>query len=280
MISMEFTIDYLKQLALNVCDVVNPLIGQKEASIKSNRGAGGDITMYIDQVAEEVVIQSLKKDKVNCLLISEEIGEKYIGNKIEANRSQNTLIVDPLDGSNNAVRGIPYCSVSIAYAIGNKMNDIIRAVVLDLNTRDIYWAEKGKGAFLNDTKIYVSDLDIRQKCFFELNLPMKNLMKNLQKLAPLIRRFYRIRIMGSTALTLCQIAGGSMEAFINLRESNRLVDVAAGFLILKEAGGKIFSLEGKEINKNLSIEVKFPFIACNVKLESFFKTELINKKSN
>ena len=274
MISMEFTINYLKQLALKVYDAVYPLLGRKEASLKSERGAGGELTMYIDQVAEEIIIQALKKDKVNCLLISEEIGEKYIGNIKEAKRSQNTLIIDPLDGSNNAVRGIPYCSVSIAYAIGNKMNDIIKAVVLDLNTRDIYWAEKGERAFLNDTRLHVSDLDIKQKCFFELNLPMKNLMKNLQKLAPLIRRFYRIRILGSSALTLCQIASGSMEAFINLRETNRLVDVAAGFLILKEAGGKIFSLDGKKINKDLSINVKFPFIACNPKLESFLKKEL------
>ncbi|KON27608.1 hypothetical protein AC481_04305 [miscellaneous Crenarchaeota group archaeon SMTZ-80] len=274
MISMEFTIVYLKQLALKVYDAVHPLLGRKEASVKSERGAGGDMTMYIDQVAEEIIIQSLTKDKVNCLLISEEIGEKYIGNEHQAKTNQQVLIIDPLDGSNNAVRGVPYCSVSIAYAIGNKMNDIIRAVVLNLNTREIYWAEKGKGAYFNSAQIHVSDLDITQKCFFELNLPMKNLMKSLKELASLIRRFYRIRILGSTALTLCQIASGSMEAFINLRETNRLVDVAAGFLILKEAGGKIFSLDGEEINKDLSIEVKFPFIACNVKLESFLKNEL------
>jgi len=230
--------------------------------------------MYIDQVAEEIIIQSLKKDKVNCLLISEEIGEKYIGDENQAKKNQHVLITDPLDGSNNAVRGVPYCSVSIAYAIGNKMNDIVKAVVFNLNTKDIYWAEKGKGAYFNSAQIHVSDLDITQKCFFELNLPMKNLMINLQKLAPLVRRFYRIRILGSSALTLCQIANGSMEAFINLRKTNRLVDVAAGFLILKEAGGKILSLDGKEINKDLSIDVKFPFIACNLKLESFLKKEL------
>ena len=278
MVSMEFTIDYLKQLALKVHGVVHPLLGRKEASVKSERGAGGDMTMYIDQVAEEIIIQALQKDKVNCLLISEEIGEIYIGDEHQAKKNQHVLIIDPLDGSNNAVRGIPYCSVSIAYAIGNKMNDIVRAVALNLNTKDIYWAEKGKGAYSNNAQIHVSDLDITQECFFELNLPMKNLMKNLQKLAPLIRRFYRIRILGSSALTLCQIANGSMEAFINLRETNRLVDVAAGLLILKEAGGKIFTLDGKEINRDLSIDVKFPFIACNSKLESFLKKELTLKE--
>lgn len=233
--------------------------------------------MHLDIVAENAIIESLEKKNVPLLLISEEIGEKYIGDKEEAKKGQIKLIVDPLDGSNNAVRGVPYCSVSIAYAVGVRMNDIVKGVVLNLNTKDIYWAEKGKGAFLNGTKIHVSDLDISQKCLFELNLPMNNLMKNLQDLNPIIRKFYRIRILGSSALTLCQIANGSMEAFINLRESNRLVDVAAGMLIVKEAGGKLFSLEGNEIDQELSIDVKFPFIASNAKLESFLKEVLFDK---
>ncbi|MFX1532402.1 MAG: inositol monophosphatase family protein [Promethearchaeota archaeon] len=268
---MELSINFLKQVALDIYDVVNPLLGTKAAAKKSKRGAGGDISMYLDIVAENAIIDSLEKKNVPLLLISEEIGEKYIGDEEEAKKGRIKIIVDPIDGSNNAVKGIPYCSVSIAYAVGDAMTDIEKAVVLNLNTKDIYWAEKGKGAYLNGNKIHVSGLDMSQKCFFELNLPMNNLMINLQKLEPLIRKFYRIRILGSSALSLCQIANGSIEAFINLRESNRLVDVAAGILILKEAGGKIFSLDGKEIEKNLSIEVKFPFIACNIELESFLK---------
>jgi len=275
---MDFSIDFLKQLATKVYDVVKPLLGTKEAAQKSKRGAGGDVSMHIDLVAEDAIVKFLEKENTNLLLISEELGERYIGDPEKAKINQNVLIVDPLDGSNNAVRGVPYCSISIAHAVGNTTSDIERAVVLNLNTKDIYWAEIGKGAYFNDKKIHVSDLDISQKCLFELNLPMKNLMENLQKLSPLIRKFYRIRILGSSALTLCQIARGSMEAFINLRNSNRLVDVAAGMLILKEAGGQIFSLEGTEINYNLSIDVKFPFIACNVELESFLKNELVNKK--
>ncbi|TET58727.1 MAG: hypothetical protein E3J52_07760 [Promethearchaeota archaeon] len=275
---MEFSIDFLKQVVTKVYDVVKPLLGTKEAAQKSKRGAGGDVSMHIDLVAEDAIVKFLEKENTNLLLISEELGERYIGDPEKAKINQNVLIVDPLDGSNNAVRGVPYCSISIAHAVGNTTSDIERAVVLNLNTKDIYWAEIGKGAYFNDKKIHVSDLDISQKCLFELNLPMKNLMENLQKLSPLIRKFYRIRILGSSALTLCQIARGSMEAFINLRNSNRLVDVAAGMLILKEAGGQIFSLEGTEINYNLSIDVKFPFIACNVELESFLKNELVNKK--
>jgi fructose-1,6-bisphosphatase/inositol monophosphatase family enzyme len=272
---MDFNIDFLKQLAFDVQNAVRPLFGTEKASEKSEKGAGGDISMKIDLVAENVIIHSLEEANVNILLISEELGERYIGDKEKAKLNEKKIIVDPLDGSNNAVRGVPYCSVSIAYAIGNKIDDIKRGVVLNLNTNEIFWAEKGKGAFLNNNKIQVSDLDITEKCFFELNLPMKNLMKNLQKLSSIIKKFYRIRIMGSSALTLCLVGSGSIEAFINLRKSNRLVDVAAGILILKEAGGKIFSLEGKEIDKELSIQIKFPFIASNAKLESFLKKELV-----
>ncbi|MFX1461421.1 MAG: inositol monophosphatase family protein [Promethearchaeota archaeon] len=274
---MELNIDFLKKLALNVFEKVNPLMGTKEAAIKSKRGAGGDISMNIDLVAENIIVETLEKANVNLLLISEELGEKYIGDAEKAKENLDVLIVDPLDGSNNAVKGIPYCSVSLAYAVGKKVDDIKKAVVLNLNTKDMYWAKKGNGAFLNDSKIHVSDLDLSQNCYFELNLPMKNLMENLQELSPIIRKFYRVRILGSSALTLCLVASGRLEAFINLRKSNRLVDVAAGILILNEAGGKIFALDGKEINTDLSINVKFPFIACNAKLELFLKNELIFK---
>lgn len=275
---MELSIDFLKQIAINVFDVVSPLLGTEEAKKGFRKGAGGDISMNIDIIAERAIVETLKSSNVNLLLISEELGEMYIGDKEKAKENQSVLIVDPLDGSNNAARGVPYCSVSIAYAKGSNINDINKAVILDLNTKDTFWADKGKGAFLNDTKIHVSELDISQKCFFELNLPMKNLMKYLQDMTPIIKRFYRIRILGSSALTLCQVARGSMEVFINLRKTNRLVDVAAGLLILKEAGGKFFSLDGTEINHPLSIEVRFPFIACNAKLETFLKEELVNKK--
>jgi myo-inositol-1(or 4)-monophosphatase len=273
---MELSIDDIKQIALDVYDVVHPLLGTKEGALKSEKGAGGDITMFVDTVAERAVVASLERLNVDILLISEEIGETYIGNKEKAMKNQNVLIVDPVDGSNNAVRGIPYCSVSIAYAIGKNMGDIILAVVLDLTSKDIYWAIKGKGAYFNDEKIHVSDLEISDKCFFELDLPMGNLFEQMNKLKTILKRFYRVRVLGSSALTLCLLAKGSIEAFLNLKGSNRLVDVAAGFLILKEAGGTYFSVQGTEIDEALNIELRFPFIATNSKLENYLKKELFN----
>ncbi len=271
---MELDINLLKLIALNVYDAIHPILGSKKAAEKAQRGAGGDISMQIDLIAEKIIVNTLENEKVNLLLISEELGEQYIGNREKAIKSQNVLIIDPVDGSNNAVRGIPYCSISIAYAIGKSIKDIRKAVVLDLVSKDIYWAVKGEGAYLNDKKIRVSNLDLSDNCFFELNLPKNNAFTSIERLKPIIERFYRIRILGSSALTLCQVAKGSMEAFINLRESNRLVDVAAGLLILKEANGQFFSLDGIEIDQKLSIDLKFPFVACNAKLEHFLKNEL------
>ena len=271
---MELSINLLKTIALNVYDGIHPILGSKKAAEKAQRGAGGDISMQIDLIAEKIVVNTLENEKVNLLLISEELGEQYIGNKEKAIKSQNVLIIDPVDGSNNAVRGIPYCSISIAYAIGKSIKDIRKAVVLDLVSKDIFWAVKGEGAYLNDKKIRVSNLDLSDNCFFELNLPKNNAFTSIERLKPIIERFYRIRILGSSALTLCQVAKGSMEAFINLRETNRLVDVAAGLLILKEANGRFFSLDGSEIDQRLSIDLKFPFVACNAKLEPFLRSEL------
>jgi len=273
---MELSIDLLKKIALNVYDVIHPILGSKKASENVRKGAGGDISMQIDIIAESIIIKTIENENISILLISEEIGEKYIGDKQKAIESQNILIVDPIDGSNNAVRGIPYCSVSIAYAKGKNLEHIKKAVVLDLISKDIYWAIKGEGAYLNASKIHVSEFDLSNKIFFELNLPKKDAFKNIERLKPIIQQFHRMRILGSSALTLCQVARGSMEAFINLRESNRLVDVAAGYLILKEAGGKFFSIESVDFNLELSIRTKFPFIACNANLESFLKEEFVN----
>jgi fructose-1,6-bisphosphatase/inositol monophosphatase family enzyme len=272
---MGLSINLLKLLATEIYKDVSPLLGTDKAGIKYKKGAGGDISMHIDLVAEKALIRTLNENSIDILIISEEMGEKYIGSKEKAIESKKVLIVDPVDGSNNAVRGIPYSSISIAYAEGKNVEDIKKAVVLDLDTKDVYWAEKGKGAFLNEKKIHVSNLNLSDNCFFELNLPKKNAFSNLERLKPIIERFYRIRILGSSALTLCQVAKGSMEAFINLRESNRLVDVAAGLLILKEANGRFFPLDGSELDQKLSIDLKFPFIACNANLENFLKKEFL-----
>ena len=175
MSSKGISIDFLKMIAIKIYDAVSPLIGTREGARELEKGVGGDISMHIDLVAENIVIDALEKSGVDIMLISEEIGVKYIGDEESAKRSQQKLIVDPIDGSTNSGRGIPFCSVSIAYAIGNTLNDVCKAVILDLTTKDIYWAEKEKGAFLNGLKMNVSENDESSPFIFEIDTDLKKI---------------------------------------------------------------------------------------------------------
>jgi myo-inositol-1(or 4)-monophosphatase len=254
---------------------INPLLGTREAAELSEKGAGGDVSMYIDLLAENTIIELLEKNDINVLLISEEVGEKYIGEESIAKKKGYKLIVDPIDGSNNASRGIPYSSVSIAYAAGDNIRDLEIGIIVDLNTKDLYWATKGNGAYMNGNRIRVSELDKSQNLLVEIDISAARFFKNLEVFRKLFKRYYKIRVMGSTALTLCQIAKGSVDAFINFRSSSRLVDAAAGYLIAKESGAQIFSLNGAELDEELlSITTRFPFVACNARLEPYLKKYL------
>lgn len=274
MASKEIDINFLKQLSLEVLKAVKPLIGTIEGAQKLERGAGGDISMEIDIVAEDAIVNLLEQNGINILLISEETGEKYIGDKAKITKSERKLIVDPIDGSTNCSRGIPFFSVSIAYAEGTKLDDIKMAVILDLTTEDMYWAEKDRGTFLNDKKITVSEKGPSEQLIFEIDFYIWKLRKSLKKYNPILKKLYRVRVMGSIALSFCLLARGSVDGYLDFRKGTRLVDMAASYLIIREAGGKIFTLKGGSLGQSLSMDLKYPLVACNAKLEEFLKEEL------
>lgn len=270
----EPTIDLLKQIALKVSNAVSPLIGTKEGAKELERGAGGDISMRIDTLAEEIIIEELEESGMDILLMSEEVGNKYIGNKEEAERTERKLIVDPIDGSTNSSRGIPFYSISIAYAEGSELNNIKKGLIIDISTNDLYWAKKGEGAFFNGNPISVSQRDLSDKLIFEIDFSLWNLHKKLHQYRNIIKELYRVRVMGSMALSFCLLAKGAIDGYIDFRTATRLVDIAAGYLIIKEAGGKFFTITGKKIgNKNLASNIP-PLVACNPHLVSFLKREL------
>ncbi|MHA1146665.1 MAG: inositol monophosphatase family protein [Promethearchaeota archaeon] len=272
---MTITISILKQMAKEVYIHVKPLLSTKEGAQMLNEGAGGDISMKIDVVAERTVIEFLKNNNANLLLISEEIGELIIGDENKAKKSRKKIIIDPIDGSTNSVRGIPFSCISIAYAEGDTLKDIKMGVVLDLNTSDIYWAEKGNGAFMNDEKITVSPIGSKDQILFEVDFDLDYIVESFSQVKSLLDKIYRIRVMGSIAMSCCLLAKGALDGMIDLRKGTRIIDIAAGSLILKEAGGRIFSKSGDNLyDITLSIDAKIPFVASNANLEEFIKEEL------
>ncbi|MBP2172881.1 bifunctional NADP phosphatase/NAD kinase [Methanococcus voltae] len=280
---------------------IRPLIGWEKSNEIVKIGADGTPTKRIDLIAENIAISSLEKF-CSAILISEEIGFKVIGR----GTPKYIVILDPIDGTYNALNDIPIYSVSLAMgkisndkmekikkltSIGNTseelseyqknlnkilkefvkenftINDLSIGVVKNISTGDTYYAEKNKGAYVlkngkenEKRKIGISNIknlkDASMGVFaYGLSSETLNFIKD--------RKIRRIRIFGSIALEMCYVARGSLDAYINVNETTRLCDMAAGYIILKEAGGEITTKNGMPMNLRLDIAEKSSFICSN-----------------
>ena len=210
----------------------------------------------MDFEAEKAIIEVLEKRLKSFTLISEESGIKTFG------EGGYYVVVDPIDGSTNALRGYPACSSAIAIAKGETMDSIIAAGVINLITGDVYYAEKGLGAYLNDLRIKPRDIRKIEDAFiaFELNI-RSQITGYVLKIAHLIERARHVRLIGSDALEICFIASGTSDAFVDLRGFLRAPDFAASAFILKEAGGIITDAQGQEIRCKLEPKARSTIIA-------------------
>lgn len=193
-------------------------------------GQGGDETVAIDEAAEGAVVrrlQALHESGVDFTLVSEELGEREFGTDPHLR-----VVVDPIDGSVNAKRGIPFFSLSIAVADGPTMGDVIFGYVRDFGSGEEWTAERGKGAALDGRSLAGAgpkeDIELLS---FEATLTHFVAAKAAAflELAP------RLRIMGSLALSLCHLAAGRVDAVVSLKPI-RSVDIAAGQLLVREQG--------------------------------------------
>ena len=129
---------------------VKDLAGTEEAAGDFGRGAGGDISRNIDITAEQTVLDYLKEINFECIVLGEECGRVEL-----SDNPKGYIIMDAIDGSANAVRGVPFFCSSLAFATENKLSSITDGVITDLTNGDMYWASKGKGSFLNEKQIKV-----------------------------------------------------------------------------------------------------------------------------
>jgi myo-inositol-1(or 4)-monophosphatase len=200
-------------------------------------GASGDKTYQIDKLAEDIILSNLEKSGDSLSVISEEAGLKDIkgGGK--------RVVIDPIDGSRNAVTGIPFYCTSIAIADGNTVGDIELAYVLNLVNGDEFWAEKGKGAFLNEVRLFSQQDDVLYLVAYEAQVPGKD----ITRMMPLLSEARKTRCLGSTALDLSYLARGSISIFAN-PSASRGIDFAGGWLIVGESGGIFTDMEGSPID--------------------------------
>jgi myo-inositol-1(or 4)-monophosphatase len=200
------------------------------------RGEGGDETTAIDAGAEELVLARFRAlTEPGFTLVSEEVGELSF-NGGGATR----VVVDPIDGSVNAKRGIPFFSVSIAVADGPAMGDVFFGYVYDFGSGEEWTAWRGEGAFLDGERLgAVAPKDTIEILSFEATLTSL-----VAERAPaVVGLAKRLRVMGSLALSLCHLAAGRVDAVCSLKEA-RSVDIAAGQLLVREAGIPIGLADG------------------------------------
>jgi fructose-1,6-bisphosphatase/inositol monophosphatase family enzyme len=206
-------------------------------------GADGTPTKQIDKLAEDVILRTLESADLPLNVVSEECG--YIDNGAE-----HTLVMDPVDGTRNATHNIPFFCVALA--IGKKsVTDLEYALVRNIANEDTFWARKGHGTTLNGEPVKVRPLDEREILIAAL----------YEKEDASLARFWgrsniHVRDMGSSALEMALVASGSFDAFVSHEEFLRVTDVAASTLLVREAGGEVYTADGNRLDTPFEVKAK------------------------
>jgi myo-inositol-1(or 4)-monophosphatase len=188
-------------------------------------GVGGDDTTAIDAAVERAVVARLDESAAGFTLVSEELGRRGDG-------GGPWVVLDPIDGSINAKRGLPFFSLSVAVAEGGTMEDVVFGYVYDFGSSEEWTAERGGGARLDGAPLDGE----RPKDRIEL-LALEATRTDLvaRHAPPLVELAHRLRIFGSLAISLCHLADGRVDAVCSLKPA-RSVDIAAAQLLVRERG--------------------------------------------
>jgi myo-inositol-1(or 4)-monophosphatase len=222
-------LDAFRAAAADIRRVLEDLPTRVEREPVLAVGVGGDDTTAVDDAAERAVVarlEGLHRDGQEFTLVSEELGERTFGS------GSMRVVVDPIDGSLNAKRGLRHFALSIAVAEGATMGEVVFGYVHDFGSGEEWTATRGAGAWLDGRRLG----DVRPKEPVELLAMEGTLAASVADHAVgLVGYARRFRIMGSLALALCQLAAGRVDAVCSLRDS-RSVDTAAAQLLVREVG--------------------------------------------
>ena len=199
-----------------------------------------DFVSSADTKAEKIIISELMKAKKNYSILSEEDGSKINTD------SKNVWIIDPIDGTTNFLHGVPHFAISIAL---KSDNEIVSGVIYDPIKDEMFYAEKNNGAFFNNQRIKVSKKKDMQSCLFGTGGKEK------------IETDLITRKSGSAALDMAYVAAGRYDGYF--QNNLNLWDIAAGIIIVKEAGGIIDEIN---LSKNNNIKIRASSVAINEKM--------------
>lgn len=230
--------------------------GVEARTVYEGVGEGGDRTLAIDRRCEDAVfaeLEALAGEGASFVAVSEERGEVSFGAGGPAH-----VVIDPIDGSLNARRTLPSHSLSVAVASGGSMADVEFGYVYDFGAAEEFAARRGHGATLDGVPIGVGE--DREKLEL-LGLEAAEPRRALEALEPLAGRVYRLRVVGSIAITASYVAAGRLDALVSLRPC-RSVDAAAAQLIVREAGGLVAFGDPELAATGLGLDARYPIVAA------------------
>jgi len=252
---MKQWIELLRFIGNRVYEKVKGIVGSDKAKEVVGEGEFGDNTVFIDRLAEDTVVELICKSNMACSILTEEKGW------VEVKGRYPIVIVDPIDGSLNAKRGIPYYALSVGLAFDNTTDAIECGYVINLANKDEFWAVKRDGAYFNGKRILNEKFNNLGVIAVE-GLKMETDTEILEKI---FKSFYRVRQSGSTTLDLCYTALYAYDAFLHLDKA-RVVDYAAAKIIVEEAGGGLFEwMTDKRFSVDINMDKTIPFIAVPYK---------------
>ena len=229
MISISANLNIMIKAAEKASKSIIRDFGEIEKLQVSKKGPR-DFVTKTDKLVEKILIEELSKTKKNYSFLTEETG--VIKNKDK----ENTWIIDPIDGTTNFLHGIPHFAISIAL---KSKDELLSGLIFDPIKDEMFFAEKDKGAFLNNQRLRVSNKNLLEECLFSSdNEGVK--FSNLN-----------MRCSGSAALDLAYVASGRLDGYF--QNKINLWDIAAGTLMVKEAGGIVNDIGKFDIN-NINIK--------------------------
>ena len=224
--------------------------GIGDRTVYEGIGEGGDRALAIDRRSEDIVFAELERihaEGHEFVAVSEERGEVAFGH------SEQRVVIDPIDGSLNARRTLPTFALSLAVASGPTIADVELGYVYDFGAREEFWARKGQGAELDESPLGERGPD------YGLELVGIEATKP-ERLLPLIEglagKAYRLRFLGSVAVSLCYVAAGRFDGMLSARHT-RSVDVAAAQLIAREAGASVRLGEVELDDAGLGLDARY-----------------------
>jgi len=213
--------DLLEDIVRNVRKNVRELLPRRDRTPRNT------FKGLLDRTAQDAITEVLRGRRLSATLISEE-GDESFGS------GEYVLVADPVDGTTNLARGLRPSVVSVSAASSPTQSSVFAAVVAGIETDELFFAQREKGAFLNGAAIHTAEPAGLSRAVLSLDISK---IANLSSLAPVLAKARHVRSLGCAAMSLCRVAQGVMDVHMDPRGLIRATDVSAGLFILHQAGG-------------------------------------------